>query len=350
MGATWLEQMANKAGERWPALFAARAKTEELLGKLSEGLSEFDDPNYSIVVTGSLGRGEASDKSDVDWILLVDGLSNPDHGPVRQKIAKRIAELGFKEPGRTGTFGNLVTGHELVHYIAGSRDTNENLTRRILLLSESRALTGEVVRERVIGNVLARYVIYDPSVRRVGTHTIPLFLVNDVVRYWRTVASDYASKMWERQHEEWAIRNVKLRFSRKWLFVWGLLASFAGELFPGSTFDDVDDDHERLLRLSNLIGQQTAVAPLDLLARAVLEIDDDSIARRIFSSYDVFLAAITDPANRKALEDLPFEESDSDPLYNSLRATSREFRQGINALFFDKHRKLVELIREYGVF
>jgi len=349
MQGSWLERLSERAGERWPALFEARRTTERLLATLRGALEELEDPNYSIVVTGSLGRGEASEGSDVDWFLLVDGLSNPDHAPVRQKIAERIRETRLEQPGRTGTFGDLVTSHELIHYIAGTRDSNENLTRRILLLSESRALTGEMVRQRVIRNVLARYVIHDPSVRRGGTQTIPLFLVNDVVRYWRTVASDYASKMWERQHEQWAIRNIKLRFSRKLLFAWGLLASFAGELFAGELVA-VEQEQERLLRLSSLVAEQTEVTPIELVARVVLETGDEEVARRIFSSYDEFLRVLADPPSREALKRVKFEEADHDATYGHLREVSREFRKGIDALFFDAHPKLKGLIRDYGVF
>lgn len=119
---SWLDELSRESGERWPSIFAARNRTRELLGTLEEALQEFDDPNYSIVVTGSFGRGEATGRSDVDWILLVDGPSNPDHGPISANIGRRIEELGFKSPGRTGTFGDLVASHELVHYIAGTRD------------------------------------------------------------------------------------------------------------------------------------------------------------------------------------------------------------------------------------
>jgi hypothetical protein len=156
--------------------------------------------------------------------------------------------------------------------------------------------------------------------------------------------------MWERQHEGWAIRNIKLRFSRKLLFAWGLIASFSGELFPGSTFDGVDDAHERLVRLADLIGEQTSVTPLDLVARVALETGDRDVARQIFSSYDSFLAVMSDPVARKTLEELPFEDSETDETYNRLREASREFRKGMNALFFDAHPNLKKLIREYGVF
>src|SRR5207253_3993315 len=222
-------------------------------------LSDLDDPNLSVVVTGSLGRGEASHDSDADWVLLVDGPSNPDHALLARKISDRIREVLPRDVGPTGTFGEIVVSHELVHYIAGTRDSNENLTRRVLLLSESRAVSNPLVRERVIRNVLTRYVVYDRSVQSKSgrRQTVPHFLLNDVVRYWRTIASDYASKMWERSRKGWGIRNVKLRFSRKLLFIWGLLAAFAGELFATSELHQVENDEQYFLMLADLIRTQT---------------------------------------------------------------------------------------------
>ena len=341
-----------RLGANWPAIRAAGAKTHEVVSRLGAALSDLDDAGFSVVVTGSLGRGEATAGSDADWILLVDGRADPRHAMIARDIASRIGDVVTKEVGRTGTFGGIVASHELVHYIAGTRDSNENLTRRILLLSESRALINPAVRERVIQNVLARYVVYDRSVQsRSGRRqTVPHFLLNDVVRYWRTMASDYASKMWERQREGWGIRNVKLRFSRKLLFMWGLLASFAADLFAPEELRRIENDDEYFHALADLVGSLTDVPPLELLARVVVQCDDDKLADEIFSSYDQFLGVLGDQTARDALEKVPFEGALAEPAYAGLREASHRFREGVTRLFFDAHPKLPELVRQFGVF
>ena len=144
-----LEALELRLGARWEAIGRARIKTEEILGSLRVALEGLDDPDCAVVVTGSLGRGEANDGSDADWILLVDGPSDPSHARLHREIEQKIGKIVTKEVGRTGMFGELVPSHDLVHYIAGSRDTNKNLTRRMLLLAESRALTNPLVRQRV---------------------------------------------------------------------------------------------------------------------------------------------------------------------------------------------------------
>jgi len=348
-----LEALERRLGARWEAIGRARIKTEEILASLRAALEGLDDPDCAVVVTGSLGRGEANDGSDADWILLVDGPSDPSHARLAREIAPRIRSVVAKDVGPTGTFGEIVASHDLVHYIAGSRDTNKNLTRRMLLLAESRALTNPMIRERVIRNVLARYVLHDrPVSNKQGRYDpIPHFLLNDVVRYWRTVASDYASKMWERTQQGWGIRNIKLRFSRKLLFVWGLLASFSGSLFDEGLLAQATREEEFLLLLLDLIREQTEVAPLELLARvASADGVKEDTAREIFDAYDVFLAALADPDRREHLESIPFDHAMDDEAYEPLRKGSSRFRFGINALFFEQHPKLPELIHKFGVF
>lgn len=348
---TAIEVLEGRLGKKWQAIEAAQRTTEDLIGRLTAAVGDLGDPNVAVVTTGSLGRGEATKDSDADWVLLVDGLSNPDHALLIREVGDRIQEILPRAVGPTGTFGDVVVSHQLVHYIAGTRDTNENLTRRILLLSESRALSNPIVRERVIRNVLARYVIHDRSVpsRSGKRQTVPHFFLNDVVRYWRTIASDYASKMWERQRKEWGIRNIKLRFSRKLLLIWGLLASFSGELFAPDSLAAVKSDDEYFLLLAELIREQTEVTPLELLARVTLDVAP-AIGDEIFSAYDEFLAALADPEARSRLESVKFEDAPSDPTYDALRQSSQRFRNAVNQLFFDDHPKLPALIRQFGVF
>jgi len=73
-------------------------------------------------------------------------------------------------------------------------------------------------------------------------------------------------------------------------------------------------------------------------------------ARHLFSAYDEFLAALGNPQTREHLKSVRFEDALTDAVYDRLRNASKKFRVGINALFFDQHPKLKELIRQYGVF
>jgi predicted nucleotidyltransferase len=347
-----VELIERRLGKNWAAISAARSTTNDQLSRLRSALTELGDPNYSIVVTGSLGRGEATNDSDADWMLLVDGLSNPDHAGLARTVAAEILKIVPKPVGPTGTFGEIVVSHDLIHYMAGTRDSNENLTRRILLLAESRALSNDIVRERVIRNILTRYVVYDRSVpSKSGKRSlVPHFLLNDVVRYWRTIASDYASKMWERNRAEWGMRNIKLRFSRKLLFLWGLIAAFSGELFPAPEVEAAATDDEYLRLLAEHVRAQTDVPPLELLARVVEQAGDDAIADAIFTSYDHFLKVLSNPDTCKKLKEVRFEDAVTDETFDDLRETSRTFREGVASLFFEKHPKLPNLIRKFGVF
>lgn len=200
----FVRQLGHSVGLTWPNIEEGWRQSVALRQRLAN-FDSFSSEDASVIVFGSIGRGEVTEASDVDWTLLIDGPSDPNHAHVVSQIRNRLRDMKLEEPGRTETFGVMAFSHELIHHIAGTYDTNQNLTRRLLLLFESFAITEPLVREKVIRNVLDRYVTHD-VVAPLATppkRVIPHFLLNDVVRYWRTMASDYAAKMWERQNEGW---------------------------------------------------------------------------------------------------------------------------------------------------
>lgn len=247
----------------------------------------------------------------------------------------------------------MAFSHDLVHQIGGEDDTNRNTTRRILLLLESASIGRPDAYNRVIGNVLDRYLLEDRSfLKPKARYRVPRFLLNDFARYWRTMAVDFAYKARTRDRKGFAIRNLKLRMSRKLIYVSGLLNCFtcyvdmnAGErenLFSHSDADRRFLDHFR---------RRLARTPLETLAGAFLrrpELRD--LAVTIFSAYDEFLGALSDDAVRLYLEELLSEQEETDETYGRLRAVTHNFRDGLLQLFFDRGHELTELTRMYGLF
>src|SRR5690606_29563836 len=142
----------------------------------------------------------------LDWTLMIDGQVDATHLAVKQAIEKTLQR--HKPPGRTGLFGSLAFSHQLLHHIGGDIDSNSNTTRRILMLLESSSVgAGSEVRARVLRQLVKRYIEDDFGYRTSGTHQpyVPRFLLNDIVRYWRTLAVDFAAKRRERQGEGWAL-------------------------------------------------------------------------------------------------------------------------------------------------
>ena len=148
-------------------------------------------------------------------------------------IESCLRDEAVKGPGVEATFGGLVFSHDLVNYIGGSDDSNANLTRRMLLLLESKCIGRDDAYRRVVNNVLGRYVVEDFGwMHGRNPGNVPRFLQNDMARYWRTLAGDFAYKRRQRAGRGWALRTAKLRLSRKLTYAAGLLMCFRCATHP----------------------------------------------------------------------------------------------------------------------
>jgi predicted nucleotidyltransferase len=329
-------------------------KKLELDALLRRKITEYDSEDTSLVVFGSLARREWTTGSDLDWTYLVDGQANSDHLVIAQKINGAI-KAEFKDPGPAGIFGNMAFSHDLVHQIGGQSDTNKNTTQRILLLLESRAVGKESAYDRVIKAVINRYLEEDNHVLTEdgGSYRIPRFLLNDIVRFWRTMAVDFASKQRDRSGDGWGLRNAKLRMSRKLIFASGLLVCFSCNLDPElqkKISTNKKDKNAIKLSLVKHIHDYVRLTPLQVLERSLRAYSiPASVQTSLFAAYADFLALLDDEKARKNLEALRAEDSRTDPTFMQVKDMSHTFEKSLDHIFFENEH-LKPLTRKYGVF
>ena len=357
-GQSDLHRLARRAGQTWTNLDTAAASGRAERHRLAEALTSrrLVPEDTSVVVFGSLARGEWTVGSDVDWTLLVDGPADEAHLTMAHDIRREIEAGGWKEPGRGGLFGGLAFSHELVHRIGGEGDSNRNITQRILLLLESRApVRSDAVRERVLRALLSRYLADDfgyPMPPRAAAR-VPRFLLNDVVRYWRTMAVDFAAKRREREGAGWLLRNFKLRLSRKLIFAAGLAAAMSCLLRPPSALQRAENEKEEdytAIMAEHLLAFANRT-PLESIAWLALEFGAaDRVVADIFDAYDAFLAVLSDDGKRKELAGLTPETMKAHPLFAETRTIGERFQTGLSDLFFATDSELTAATLRYGVF
>jgi predicted nucleotidyltransferase len=345
-----LEDLATNFAAEWPALRKARHSSGVELKRIEDACKSLVVPDTSLVVFGSLARQEFTSDSDLDWTLLVDGFTVPEHLTVAQRIA---SELAHKGPGRTGTFGNLASSHNLIHYIGGEDDSNTNTTRRVLLLLESRSVGVSEAYDRVRNNLLKRYLGEDLGLWRESTAVrFPHFLMNDFARYWRTMAVDFADKQHDRSYEGFALRNIKLRMSRKLIYISGLLACFRCHLdFPDEAVRKDFFSKDNLLQVVQLLRTYLDKAPLDLAAETLFNfVNKRASVKELFDAYDQFLGILSDHAKRERLANLKPHELATDAIYKEAREVSHAFREAVREIFLTADNPVGQLTIDYGVF
>jgi predicted nucleotidyltransferase len=328
------ELLAGRAGIALPNITAAREHTRARVRELKDALSESElASGMSVCVFGSWAREELTPESDDDWAVLVAepfSTYNPDVVSA-MAIAQRRLGADEQAPGTQGIFGVPFDLEGLVKNIGLDGDSNTNLTRRMLLLLESRELAGDV-HEQAWQTVLERYMNYG-----VKPFRPPRFLLNDLTRYWRTICVDFEGKHQNTQGEDakWVSRNAKLRTSRKLLFAGGLVPIMLCHL------------HGRDAMVPFLSSWLKAPA-LDRLAAAFSWAEAEAEGARALLAYDRWLAIQRDSDARRELRALRHDNRRSSELFNEITEIGRQFQRAVLALLFET--RLSALSQQYVVF
>jgi predicted nucleotidyltransferase len=208
-------------------LVKRRSAAEARLARLRDGISLIPVvrqlPELCIYVTGSYGRLEGSDYSDLDVFFVSPGSSSDNLVPRTKKtlldadLIRLIEELDFPPFSNDAQYLQVHYLDDMKRELGSPSDDYRNyFTARMLLLLESRPLAGEAVYEQMLEEVISTYYrdYHDHE-----TDFRPVFLVNDIVRFWKTLCLNYEHKRnrpakdrGERSKAH--LRNFKLKFSR----------------------------------------------------------------------------------------------------------------------------------------
>jgi hypothetical protein len=173
--------------------------------------------------------------SDLDLFIVID-TKDSNKGPVRtldgiEETKLKFALITAVEKSSIAKFdagGRYLESHGIKDFVSalGSQtdDFQNTFTGRLLLLLESRPLLGREVYDRLLSDVVNAYFRDYPGNEE---NFIPSFLINDILRLWRTFCVNYEFSR-KKGSDDIKIKNLKLKFSR-------MLTCYSGILYLLST-------------------------------------------------------------------------------------------------------------------
>lgn len=267
----------------------SRQRLSELQEKLSAPHERWED-HACVYVIGSYGRLEASDESDLD--LFIGGRSRVvENSPERAfsrleetRLMSRLIDVGreLKFPDFSGDGEHLK--HHAQHELIGNTgttvdDSTNTLTARLLLLLESQCVLGAATHQAIVQAAIDEYW---GDYGGHETDFVPGYLINDILRLWRTFCVNYEARTESAPLEkklQRKVKNYKLRHSR-------LLTCFSGLLFMMAKYL-----REQTVSRDAAL-QMVQLAPIARIRSIAEELPQfASQCERVVDSYDVFLTA-----------------------------------------------------------
>lgn len=181
-------------------------------------------PHVAIYCAGSYARLEASSFSDIDLFFVsqrdkeeyTDGYNVPMIRMMSNVI--RIGDsLGFPKFSNDGQYLKILHVSEILDNLGGNLDDYKNhFTARLLMMLESNPIFDDESYNRIINLIVESYFRDYPGHEE---NFRPIFLINDIIRFWKTLCLNYENKRNQRDVTDdkkiWQkIRNFKLKYSR----------------------------------------------------------------------------------------------------------------------------------------
>lgn len=282
MGSGYLDKVKAESCNRLDRLKDALGSASDLAGN-----------DGTIFATGSYGRLEAGPESDLDVFIVSRAKGNPPAPPykpsmdqvrqIRLKSELIIAaeKAGMAEFDAGGKFLETHVYDEIVKEVGSPADDYKNtFTGRMLLILESRPLLGNELYERLKKDAIQSYF------RDFAGHAgefVPYFLVNDLLRMWRTFCVNY--EFFREGTSDWRVKNLKLKYTR-------MLTCYSALLYISAVYRMKESV------TPNDISEMSAITPVE---RVRLFSGDGSFAahgeiqklvdlsERIVSEYEIFL-------------------------------------------------------------
>lgn len=246
-----------------------------------------------LAATGSVGRREALEASDLDIVPIArDDVTLAQWITYDSNFRAELQEtLGIKvSKGEDLTKACSLDSLTRPQKIGGTEDCSAELTRRVLLITESVSVGGGMPIDDVRAALLDAYGKED---RTSGRHV--LSLCNDVARYYKTLCIEYIPRALDPE-KDWGTRNIKLRHSRKfWYF-----ANIMAIVTLADRHPQGDDAFKQALL------RAFAESPTDRLADAIIDSHRPGLGR-LLETYGNFLEFMSREENRRALAEVKHE-------------------------------------------
>ena len=201
----------------------SQKKLDKIVLKLKCAYPHSEEFNKKICIyaCGSLGRLELAEASDLDLFFIImdtnkqekdEQYSNIDKYNFFSNLYTINKELGYKDPSKNGLYWNFINIDKLLDIGSREEDFNNSFTARMLLLLESKPLYNKSAYNQLVKLIIDKYFV-DYKVH--GRNFYPLFLMNDILRYWYTLTLNYEYRRDNKDTEnEKNWKRLKLKYAR----------------------------------------------------------------------------------------------------------------------------------------